>query len=224
MYKMENILNALKENAKPEKAEWTRKILTTKMPLLSVQMADLKKIIKEIKKEDYIDYLESETFKYYENTIIYAKILSKLESFDDFKKYLLKLLPYVDNWSTCDAIEVNFDKSEFENIFNLSKKLIKDAHEFTRRIGVRLLFKMLNYQEYTAKALAIVKELENEKEYYVNMCIGWFLCEAFIKQRDYAILFIKEFENETAVRKTISKCRDSFRVSNEDKAFLKTLL
>ena len=53
------------------------------------------------------------------------------------------------------------------------------------------------------------------------MMISWLLCEAFIKNRDSTINYLNENKlNKFVLYKTISKCRDSYRVSSEDKEFL----
>ena len=61
----------------------------------------------------------------------------------------------------------------------------------------------------------------NEEEYYVNMCIAWFVAECFIKRRETTLKFLKTNKlNKFTINKAISKCRDSYRVSAEDKQML----
>ncbi len=60
-----------------------------------------------------------------------------------------------------------------------------------------------------------------EKHYYVNMIIAWLFAEAFIKQRAKTLEFLKSHRlNKFTINKGISKCRDSLRVSVEDKEML----
>jgi 3-methyladenine DNA glycosylase AlkD len=61
----------------------------------------------------------------------------------------------------------------------------------------------------------------NEDHYYVNMMNAWIFCECFIKRREKTIAFLKTHKlNKFTINKGISKCRDSFRVSKEDKEML----
>ena len=70
----------------------------------------------------------------------------------------------------------------------------------------------------------MISNLKQEKEYYVNMAVAWLLCDCFIKQKDSTLLFIqKNTLNPFVLNKFISKCCDSYRVSNDDKQFLKSL-
>jgi hypothetical protein len=50
---------------------------------------------------------------------------------------------------------------------------------------------------------------------------SWLFCECFIKRRDKTIEFLKNHKlNKFTINKGISKCRDSYRVSKEDKEML----
>ena len=61
----------------------------------------------------------------------------------------------------------------------------------------------------------------DEKEYYVNMMNAWIFCECFIKQRDKTMEYLKRHKlNKFTINKGISKCRDSYRVSDIDKEML----
>ena len=64
--------------------------------------------------------------------------------------------------------------------------------------------------------------LFNETEYYVNMAMAWLLCECFIKQKAKTISYLQNHKlNKFTINKMISKCCDSYRVSKEDKEYLK---
>ena len=220
----EEIEKVLLRNAMPEKEQWSRNIIRTNMPMYVVKTQVLKDIAKQVLKGDYLEYLNNETFEHYENTIIYAKVLSKVKDFETFRTLLYRYIPYVDNWASCDSLEFSFKPSEQSNYMNLAKALIVDLRIYARRIGVLILFEMLGSKDSTLQAFELIKKLKGEQEYYVNMCVAWFLCEAYIKQRDLADEFLRQdFINNFVLAKTVSKCRDSFRVSSEDKERLKQL-
>jgi 3-methyladenine DNA glycosylase AlkD len=87
--------------------------------------------------------------------------------------------------------------------------------------GLNILFKLIDNNEYIDKIFLIMNSLYNEEHYYVNMMNAWLFCECFIKRRDKTIEFLKTHKlNKFTINKGISKCRDSYRVSNEDKEML----
>ena len=62
------------------------------------------------------------------------------------------------------------------------------------------------------------------EEYYVRMMQAWYFATALAKQYDSAVKYIEWRRLESWTHnKSIQKARESFRVSPEHKAYLKTL-
>ena len=73
--------------------------------------------------------------------------------------------------------------------------------------------------EYPEKVAAIRSE-----EYYVNMMIAWYMATALAKQWDAAIPYIQEHRlSEWVHRKSIQKAVESYRITPEQKDYLKGL-
>jgi len=73
------------------------------------------------------------------------------------------------------------------------------------------------------KVFKIINQLKDEKEYYVNMCTSWLICECFIKRKKDTLDFLNNNIgniNDFTINKFVSKCRDSYRVSKEDKEMI----
>ncbi|MBF4804262.1 MAG: DNA alkylation repair protein, partial [Lancefieldella rimae] len=61
-------------------------------------------------------------------------------------------------------------------------------------------------------------------EYYVNMMIAWFFATALAKQWDSALPYLEAKKLDTWVHnKTIQKARESYRITAEQKLYLKSL-
>ena len=68
-----------------------------------------------------------------------------------------------------------------------------------------------------------VAEISSD-EYYINMMRAWFFATALAKQYESAVkLFEKQTLDAFTHTKSIQKARESFRVSEEHKAYLNTL-
>ena len=88
-------------------------------------------------------------------------------------------------------------------------------------MGFRIFFKYLSDEKYLKKIFNVVDKFYKEEHYYVNMIIAWLLCEAFIKNKEFTLEYLSNAKlNDFVICKTVSKCRDSFRVSIEDKEML----
>lgn len=208
----------LKSIKREDKIEFAKKTINTNMELLGIPTPDLRKIAKEIIKGNYISYLDNENNKYYENTIVNVLLINNIEDIETKKYYISKLL--IDNWATVDIMTFKI-KGKEKQYLELAKEYIKNNHSFIRRIGVRILF---NYTALTdlTEIFEIIDTLYSEEEYYVNMAVAWLMCEIVIKNRNQAFEYLKHHKlNKFTINKSISKCRDSYRVSNDDKEKLK---
>ena len=188
------------------------------MELLGIPTLDLRKISKEISKGNYLSYLEKANNDYYENTIINALLINNINDIETKKQYISKVV--IDNWATVDIMTFKI-KGKEKQYLELAKEYIKNNHTFIRRIGVRILF---NYTALTdlTEIFEIIDTLYSEEEYYVNMAVAWLMCEIVIKNRNQAFEYLKHHKlNKFTINKSISKCRDSYRVSNDDKEKLK---
>ena len=205
---------------KEEKIEWTKRIVNTDMDVLAIPVPELKKIAKEILKSDYIKFLDMKMLDNYESTIVYGSILNNIKDFNILKKYLDIYVDCVDNWSSCDVLSIKI--KEKEELFNIGVSYTKSDLTFVRRVGYRILFAYVDDIEYLDKIFNIIDEYNgNETEYYVNMMVAWLLCESFIKNRELTIKYLDNNRlNAFTANKFVSKCRDSFRVSETDKDML----
>ena len=65
---------------------------------------------------------------------------------------------------------------------------------------------------------------ERSEEYYVNMMIAWYFATALAKQYDAVLPFIEEHRlDKWTNNKAIQKAVESYRITDEQKAYLKTL-
>ncbi len=205
-----------------DKIDWTKKNINTNMPCLGIKMQVLRSVATEILKGNYISYLDFCNYKTYESSIINILIINKIKDFKTKEKYLTKHVNISDNWAMIDAISIKDIKSfNDDRHFSLAIKYIKSNKCFVRRAGIRILFAYIDIN-HIDKILKYISDMTDEKEYYVNMIISWFLCEAYIYYPDKVIeILVSNNLNEFVINKTISKCMDSYRISKEDKIKLK---
>lgn len=203
-----------------DKIAWTKKIVNTQMSLLAIKTPVIKNIVKEIMKGNYLSFLDLNLDKYYECLAIQGMIISKISDFSLMKSYLDKYVLVIDNWALCDLLSLSI-KNQEEKYYELALNYLYHKKPFVRRMAFVILFNFVSYQEYTAKIFELMNSIHEEEEYYVNMINSWLFCEMFIKRRSDTIEFLQNHNlNKFTINKGISKCRDSFRVSDEDKKML----
>ena len=78
-------------------------------------------------------------------------------------------------------------------------------------------------EDFDLKYPEMVAGIRSE-EYYVNMMIAWYFATALAKQYDAVLPFLTEKRLEIWTHnKTIQKAVESYRITDEQKAYLKTL-
>ena len=209
--------------SKPDRVDWTRNIINTKLPCFAIPTKVIKDIAKGISKGDILSFIDNNKLLTYDNMAINGFLITKIKDFQTMKKYLKEYANKVDNWSHCDLLKFEITKENEGQFLDLSKELLKSEKPFVRRIGLIILFKFLN-DEHINEVLNICNSLHDEEAYYVNMCVAWLMCEAFIKCRENVMNMLEAHKlNDFIFNKFVSKCRDSYRVSESDKVMLNNL-
>ena len=182
-------------------------------------------IAEEIFNGNYLSFLDLNLNDNASLILLNGKIISKIKDFNLQKEYLLKYLTNVDCWATTDVLKFKPTPKTQQNYFELALYLLKSKNTFYRRTAVIILFAFKKNDNYSTKICNLISNLKNESEYYVNMAVAWFLQEWFLYNKNGVLSLLKSGNlNEFVIRKTISKCHDSFRVSVEDKKLLKQIL
>ncbi len=193
--------------------------------VIGVRTPLLRKLAKEIfKSDDYEEFIRDLPHEYYEEVNLHGMIICMVSDYDEAIHEVNKLLPYVDNWATCDllsckkAFKDNLDKLETD-----VKRWISSGDTYTVRFGIGVLLEFYLDDAFDLKYLEWVARVESD-EYYVRMMKAWYFATALAKQYDEAIPYIENHRLEEWVhRKTIQKAKESFRVSDDAKAYLNTL-
>lgn len=205
-----------------DKVKRRETIINTNLKVLAIYNKPINDITKEIRKTDIIAFLDLVQFKYYEESMIFGLLLPYLSDFDQISKYLDILSKNTDNWATCDNIPFKLIVKKYEEeLFFKSQVYIESEQPFIRRIGFKILFEYINRKNYNSNIFSMIDMFSNEVEYYVNMILGWLLCEVFVKAKDETYEYLKNTKlNNAALKIFVQKCRDSYRVDSIDKELL----
>ena len=196
-----------------------QKIVNTKLKCFGRTSTKAREIAKQIKKGNYQEFLDSNSIDNHLDSLIAAHLISSIKDYDIFEKYIKSFVLTIDNWASVDTLK--FKKVDKNKLAALSKKFLKSDKTYVRRTGVGMWFELIKDEKYFDGAFDVLNGLKNETEYYVNMCGAWLLAECFAKNRDKTLGYFKNnCTNDFVVNKAIAKCRDSFRVSKEDKDYL----
>lgn len=169
-------------------------------------------------------FLRELPHKYYEENNLHAFIIEKIKDPHAAIKAIGVFLPYVDNWATCDCMFPKALKRAPEEALKFAKRCIASKKCYTVRYGVGILMRMFLDDKFSPEYLALAASAQSG-EYYVDMMVAWYFATALAKQYDHAVKYIEHRELTDFVhKKSIQKARESFRVSDDKKEYLKTLI
>lgn len=192
--------------------------------IIGVRTPDLKNLAKEILKSgDYKAFIEELPHKYFEENQLQAFIISGIKDINECMEELEKFLPYVDNWATCDQMSPKVFKKHKEELLTCIKVWIASDKPYTIRFGVGMLMEHFLNEDFDLSFPEMVANLRSE-EYYVNMMIAWYFATALAKQYQSIIPFIEQKRlDDWTHNKAIQKSVESYRITEEQKKYLKTL-
>ena len=192
--------------------------------IIGVRTPELRNYAKKLIKDNtYSLFLDDLPHKYFDENQLHAFIISELKNYDECITYVNKFLPYIDNWATCDQMSPKIFKKNTESLLNQIKLWIKSPKTYTIRFGINMLMKYYLDDEFKPTYLNWIYHIKS-KEYYVKMMIAWYFATALAKQYKETIKIIENKKLDTWTHnKTIQKALESYRITKEQKEYLKTL-
>ncbi|MCR5350462.1 MAG: DNA alkylation repair protein [Acholeplasmatales bacterium] len=190
--------------------------------ILGIRSDNLKLIAKEYASNN-LAYFNS-NLEYHEEKMVYMFMLSYIKDVDLIYDKLDEFVPKIENWAQCDALlNIKRIKKNRDKFMPLVKKYRYSSREFESRFALIMLLSHYMDEEYLDFIFETIENLKSDK-YYTEMAAAWLICECFIKHRDYTYKRFKDLKvSKFIFNKAIQKIKESYRVSLEDKEYLKTL-
>lgn len=192
--------------------------------VIGVRTPALRALSKKIfREDDYEAFLSSLPHKYHEEYSIHGMIIEQIKSFDDALFETERFLPFVGDWAICDSFSPKCFKKNKARLLEKIKEWLTSNKTYTIRFAIKMLMTHFLDENFSSEYLKLVFEVHSD-EYYIKMMQAWFFATALAKQYDEALSVLENNLLDVWVHnKTIQKAVESFRISNEQKAFLKTL-
>lgn len=194
--------------------------------ILGVRVPEIRKLVKELLKGDYIDYLENNANKYYEETMVEGLIIATSKIDIDTKiKYLKKFIPKIDNWAVCDICcsSFKFKETEKDKIWNFILEYKNSNKEFELRFMVVIMMNYFLYDNYLDNIFKIIDSIKVDY-YYTNMAIAWLISVVFVKNKEATLKYLENNNlSQFTYNKSLQKIIESNRVTKVDKEVIKKM-
>lgn len=191
--------------------------------IIGVRVPKLRALAKSLSDNEAKAFLSELPHKLHEENMLHALIINNMKSPQAVFSALDAFLPFVDNWAVCDSLRPSaLKKCPEELVFQL-RRHISSEHTYTVRFAVEMLMVYFLDGYFDPEYPAMVASVKSD-DYYVNMMLSWYFATALAKRWDEVICYLQLRRLSPWVHnKTIQKAIESYRISDWQKAYLKTL-
>ena len=192
--------------------------------VIGVRTPELRKLAKSFSKEPEAEaFLRTLPHRYYEENNLHGFLIETMKDYSQVIAALDAFLPYVDNWATCDLMSPKIFKKHLPELREQIQVWMASSHTYTIRFGIEMLMTFYLDEQFQPEYLDWVADVHSE-EYYVTIMIAWYFATALAKQYDAALPYLQEHRLEPWTHnKAIQKAIESYRITDEQKAYLRSL-
>ena len=192
--------------------------------MIGVRTPELRRLARTYAgREDIGEFLDDLPHQYFDENQLHAFIISVIKDYEKCVKEVIRFLPYVDNWATCDQMSPKVFRKHRQDLAEQAEEWIGSDHTYTVRFGIKMLMDHFLEEEFDLMYPEMVAQVRSE-EYYIRMMVAWYFATALAKQYDAVLPFIENRRLDPWTHtNAIQKAVESFRVTPEHKEYLKSL-
>lgn len=231
MTELESRLFALQDEAY---RDFQMKLIPTfpKDSAIGVRTPALRKLAKALRRNapDLVDtFLCELPHRFFEEYQLHAFLISLEKDYGQCIEKVNAFLPYVNNWATCDQLSPEVFKKHRDELLPEVERWMASEKPYTIRFGIGMLMKWYLddafEKSFPERVVSVQFQGGNEyDEYYVNMMRAWYIATALAKQYEATVPLLEANRlDRWTHNKAIQKAVESYRMTEEHKAYLKTL-
>ncbi len=192
--------------------------------VIGVRVPNLRKLAKVLNgTAEAQAFLSELPHKYYDENNLHAYLIALMKDYQTCIDAVETFLPYIDNWATCDGLSPKVFKKHLAELLEHIKVWIASGETYTVRFAIGMLMQFYLDDAFDMQYADMVAAVKSD-EYYVNMMIAWYFATALAKQYDVVLPYLEDGRLEPRTHnKTIQKAMESYRITDEQKQYLRRL-
>ena len=228
-FDMDGLLSRLRSMADPGYREFNMSLVPgVHAPSLGVRVPRLRALAKELLKGDWRAFLEaSRGDTLFDVRMLHAIVLGGARcSFEEKRALLAAFLPCIDNWAVCDTLCSSYKPSaaEREALFGYLTECAASDQTYVKRFGLVMLMSRYRDAAHLDRVMDVYRGF-GHPDYYARMAAAWGLATLYLSRPDDVLSILESGAlDDFTHNKTLQKLRESYRVSDADKAMLKSLI
>ncbi len=227
----QNIQEQLLSMAESDYQKFTASLLPGVNNILGVRLPKLRKLAKQIAKEDWRDYFKTIQSKndkneYFEETMLQGMVIGYMvEDIETILTYIKYFIPKIDNWSVCDSfcIGLKFTKQNQGQVWDFLQPYFYSESTYAVRFSIVMLLDFYIDQVHIEQVLKVFDKI-NHSDYYVKMAVAWAISICYIK---FPILTMDYLKNnhldDFTYHKSLQKITESLQIDKETKLMIKKM-
>lgn len=195
---------------------------TDKETVIGIRTPVLRKFAKEFAGTSEAEaFLRQLPHRYYEENNLHMMLITGIKDYEKCMEEIQRFLPCIDNWATCDYPAPKCFARHKDQVLEEAKKWISSGETYVIRYGIGMLMRLFLDEDFSSEYLEMTAAVQSQ-EYYVNMMIAWYFATALAKQWDATVPYIEQHKlSDWVHRKTVQKAVESYRITPEQKEYLK---
>ena len=171
--------------AEPEYQRFNSRLIPNINPetMLGVRLPALRKLARELSKEDWRTYLETAQNKYYEEAMLQGMVIgcAKME-FEERISYIRWFLPKIDNWAVCDSFcsSLKAMSRYTEEMWPFIQECLAGNSAYVIRFGAVMLLDYYMDEAWINEALKLLDGVRHD-DYYVKMAVAWTISIYYVR-------------------------------------------
>ncbi|MGG3798851.1 DNA alkylation repair protein [Metabacillus fastidiosus] len=194
--------------------------------ILGVRLPELRKIAKQIAKDDWHTYLETAENEYFEEIMLQGMVIGYVKTdIEEILPYVAAFVPKINNWSVCDSFctGLKFTKENKRVVWEFLQPYLSSEKEYEIRFGVVMLLNFYIETEYIGKVLNLLEGVKHEG-FYAKMAVAWALSICYVKIPDLTMEYLKNNKlDDFTYNKALQKIVESNRVNKETKSLIRSM-
>ena len=195
---------------------------TDKETVIGIRTPVLRKFAKEFAGTSEAEaFLRQLPHRYYEENNLHMMLITGIKDYEKCMEEIQRFLPCIDNWATCDYPAPKCFARHKDQVLEEAKRWISSGETYVIRYGIGMLMRLFLDEDFSSEYLEMAAAVQSQ-EYYVNMMIAWYFDTALAKQWDATVPYIEQHKlSDWVHRKTVQKAVESYRITPEQKEYLK---
>lgn len=206
--------------------DFQSKLIPTVAPerIIGVRTPELRKVAKELRRQsDITTFLATLPHGYFDENQLHAFVISEEKDYEKCICQVETFLPYIDNWATCDQLSPKVFRKNRPDLLLHIRRWLQSEYTYTVRFAIGMLMQHFLEEDFDPDYPEMVAGIRSG-EYYVNMMIAWYFATALAKQYDATLPYLQAQRLDAWTHnKAIQKARESYRITPEQKEYLKSL-